>query len=105
MMEYNFLPGGGKLSSGWLPGLQLQEPAPPLPRIPRLIWSLWDKGVRNAPPMQKTCLWSHRAANPTFRVTHLDMEGAINATGLLDVIEPQAWEKMTIQANMSGQTR
>ena len=91
-MAYNISPGGRL--SGWLPGLQ-QEP----PHIPRLIWSLWDKGVQNAPPMQKTCLWSHRAANPTFGVAHLDMEGAVNATGLLDVIEPDVWEKMTIQAN------
>ena len=88
------LPGSNL--SWWLPGRAQEEP--PRTRIPRQIWSLWDQGVHNAPPMQRTCLWSQRAANPSFVVTQLDMKGAINATGLFEVIEPSVWKKMKIQA-------
>ena len=45
------------------------------PRVPLKIWDLWDRGVKNAPQLQKTCLMSHRGANPTFTVTQLDMKG------------------------------
>ena len=47
----------------------------PGPRVPLNIWDLWDRGVKNAPQLQKTCLMSHRGANPTFTVTQLDMKG------------------------------
>ena len=51
----------------------------PGPRVPLKIWDLWDRGVKNAPHLQKTCLMSHRGANPTFTVTQLDMKG-VNCT-------------------------
>ena len=58
-----------------------EERAHPLPgpRVPLKIWDLWDRGVKNAPHLQKTCLMSHRGANPTFTVTQLDMKG-VNCT-------------------------
>ena len=38
-------------------------------QVPCQIWALWDQGFENAPRMQKTCLWSHKAANPTFNTS------------------------------------
>ena len=67
-------------------------------QVPRLIWSLWDKGIENAPPMQSTCLWSHRAANPTFEARQLDLQSAINMTNVLSLIPEDSWDNMTIQA-------
>ena len=54
--------------------------------VPLVLWSLWDSGVENAPPMQKACLASHRAANPAFRVKHLDLKSAVAMTKVLDFI-------------------
>ena len=54
--------------------------------VPMVLWSLWDKGVENAPPMQKACLASHGAANPSFNVTHLDLQSATAITKVLDFI-------------------
>ena len=68
------------------------------PEVPRQIWSLWDKGVEKAPPMQKTCLWSHKAANPTFTVKQLDLQKAINLTDMFSMITVSSWENMSIQA-------
>ena len=67
------------------------------PEVPRQIWSLWDKGVEKAPPMQKTCLWSHKAANPTFTVKQLDLQKAINLTNMFSMITKSSWENMSIQ--------
>ena len=54
--------------------------------VPKLIWSLWDTGIENAPTMQSTCLWSQRAANPTFEARQLDLQSAINMTNVLSLI-------------------
>ena len=66
--------------------------------VPRQIWALWDKGVENAPPMQKTCLWSHKVANPTFTVKQLNLQSAINMTNVYSVIAKRSFDKMSIQA-------
>jgi len=66
--------------------------------VPRLIWSLWAQGLESAPQMQKTCLWSHKAANPTFTARQLDLPSAINLTNVFSVIAKSSWDKMSIQA-------
>ena len=66
--------------------------------VPRQIWALWGQGMEKAPPMQKTCLWSHKAANPTFTTRVLDLQSAINLTDVFSVIEKKSWDKMSIQA-------
>ena len=48
--------------------------------------------------MQKTCLWSQRAANPTFTARQLDLQSAINMTDVFSVIAENSWNKMSIQA-------
>ena len=67
-------------------------------QVPQLIWSLWDTGIENAPTMQSTCLWSQRAANPTFEARQLDLQSAINMTNVLSLISKDSWDNMTIQA-------
>ena len=67
-------------------------------QVPRNIWALWDQGVENAPLMEKTCLWSHKAANPTFKTRVLDLQTAINLTDVFSVIKKNSWDNMTIQA-------
>ena len=72
---------------------------PALPaQVPRQIWALWDQGFENAPRMQKTCLWSHKAANPTFNTRVLDLQSAINLTDVFSLIEKNSWDMMSIQA-------
>ena len=66
--------------------------------MPRKIWSLWDKGVENAPRMQRICLESHRATNPTYEVNQLNLEEAVEATRALDVIDAEKWSEMSIQS-------
>ena len=75
-----------------------QVTAPTIIEVPRQIWGLWDVGVENAPPLEKTCLWSHKVANPTFTVTQLDLQSAINMTDLYSVIAASSWNKMSIEA-------
>ena len=72
-------------------------PASPA-QVPRQIWALWDQGFENAPRMQKTCLWSHKAANPTFNTRVLDLQSAINLTDVFSLIEKNSWDMMSIQA-------
>ena len=48
--------------------------------------------------MQKTCLWSHKAANPTFTVRQLNLQSAINMTNVYSVINKRTFDKMSIQA-------
>ena len=67
-------------------------------QVPQLIWSLWDTGIENAPTMQSTCLWSQRAANPSFEARQLDLQSAINMTNVLSLISKDSWDNMTIQA-------
>ena len=67
-------------------------------QVPRQIWALWDQGFKNAPRMQKTCLWSHKAANPTFNTRVLDLQSAINLTDVFNTIEKNSWDMMSIQA-------
>ena len=71
---------------------------PALSVVPHKIWALWDQGFKNAPRMQKTCLWSHKAANPTFTTRVLDLQSAINLTDVFSFIEKKSWHKMSIQA-------
>ena len=79
----------------------LSEMLPSKPEVPRQIWALWGQGVDRAPPMQKTCLWSHRAANPTFTARVLDLQSAINLTDVFSVIARSSWDKMSIQASVA----
>ena len=65
--------------------------------VPHQIWALWDKGMDKAPPLQKTCLWSHKAANPTFTTRVLDLQSAINLTDVFSVIGKKSWDQMIIQ--------
>ena len=71
-------------------------PASPA-QVPRQIWALWDQGFKNAPRMQKTCLWSHKAANPTFNTRVLDLQSAINLTDVFSLIGKKSWDQMIIQ--------
>ena len=65
--------------------------------VPLQIWALWGLGFENAPRMQKTCLWSHKAANPTFTTRVLDLQSAINLIDVFSVIEKKSFYKMSIQ--------
>ena len=48
--------------------------------------------------IQKRCLKSHQAANPTYQVNQLDLKGALAATSALDLIDSNKWSNMSIQA-------
>ena len=103
---------GSLFQSQWSPHLTFSVPTilnrideailpkmlPQRPEVPRQIWALWGQGVESAPPMQKTCLWSHKAANPTFTVKQLDLQSAIDLTDVFSVIAKSSWDKMSIQA-------
>ena len=59
----------------------------PLPAFRRIIWTYWDSGIENAPPVIKPCIDSWKRLNPTWSVTVLNQES-------VKLLLPELWESL-----------